>query len=197
MGNHYWNAVNGREFQLPLGASSVPLGKRGALLPPLLSLQRQAAKPPFHGWEGITRIRNDSARCRRTKTHSGGNRPTGCPSCSRGYYLGLMLSSLQDAMDFFLFLSNLVQLNLTLFFFFFFLIRVLFICLVFDRLSFSCSIFLFKYFRYHTRVKKREHRVDQLYSIFIEIDGMVGEEEFLISLLFFFKNSNFNYISKV
>lgn len=120
MGNHYWNAVNGREFQLPLGASSVPLGKRGALLPPLLSLQRQAAKPPFHGWEGITRIRNDSARCRRTKTHSGGNRPTGCPSCSRGYYLGLMLSSLQDAMDFFLFLSNLVQLNLTLFFFFFF-----------------------------------------------------------------------------
>ena len=99
---------------------------------------------------------------------------------------------------FFLFLSNLVQLNLTLFFlFFFFLIRILFICLVFDRLSFSCSIFLFKYFRYHTRVKKREHRVDQLYSIFIEIDGMVGEEEFLISLLFFFKNSNFNYISKV
>lgn len=143
---------------MPLGASSVPLGKRGALLPPLLSLQRQAAKPPFHGWEGITRIRNDSARCRRTKTHSGGNRPTGCPSCSTGYYLGLMLSSLQDAMDFFLFLSNLVQLNLTLFFFFFFLIRVLFICLVFDRLSFSCSIFLFKYFRYHMRVKKRECR---------------------------------------
>lgn len=52
-------------------------------------------------------------------------------------------------------------------------------------------------------MKKREHRVDQLYSIFIEIDGMVGEEEFLISLLFFLKirilityrkcNDNFNF----
>lgn len=120
MGNHYWNAVNGREFQLPLGASSVPLGKRGALLPPLLSLQRQAAKPPFHGWEGITRIRNDSARCRRTKTHSGENRPTGCPSCSTGYYLGLMLSSLQDAMDFFSFSRTSCNWTWRFSFFFFF-----------------------------------------------------------------------------
>lgn len=48
---------------------------------------RQAAKPPFHGWEGITRIRNDSARCRRTKTH-GENRVIGlrAASCSTGYY---------------------------------------------------------------------------------------------------------------
>lgn len=101
MGNHYWNAVNGREFQLPLGASSVPLGKRGVYPSLSLSSLRQAAKPPFHGWEGITRIRNDSARCRRTKTHGGnpGDRPTGCL-----VFDGLLPRSNafpQDAMDFF------------------------------------------------------------------------------------------------
>lgn len=54
---------------------------------PLPQPLRQAAKPPFHGWEGITRIRNDSARCRRTKTH-GENRVIGlrAASCSTGYY---------------------------------------------------------------------------------------------------------------
>lgn len=86
---------------MPLGASSVPLGKRGVYPSLSLSSLRQAAKPPFHGWEGITRIRNDSARCRRTKTHGGnpGDRPTGCL-----VFDGLLPRSNafpQDAMDFF------------------------------------------------------------------------------------------------
>lgn len=195
MGNHYWNAVNGREFQLPLGASSVPLGKRGALPPPPIPAPgRETTLPRMGGnYENSQWFRSLSAHENTQRGES-------------AYGLPLVFEGLLPRSNAFLpprrygFFSLSLEpraIELDAFLFFFFLIRVLFICLVFDRLSFSCSIFLFKYFRYHTRVKKREHRVDQLYSIFIEIDGMVGEEEFLISLLFFFKNSNFNYISKV
>lgn len=48
------------------------VGKRGAYHPGRVPAHPHTpAKPPFYGREGITRIRNDSARCRRTKTHGG------------------------------------------------------------------------------------------------------------------------------
>lgn len=171
MGNHYWNAVNGREFQLPLGASSVPLGKRGVYPSLSLSSLRQAAKPPFHGWEGITRIRNDSARCRRTKTHGGnpGDRPTGCL-----VFDGLLPRSNafpQDAMDFFFSFLFFFQLELcairgawcfSSFFFFDFCfnlssfgIVLFFLYLVFVIREWASidylfhGFFLFLFFKYH------------------------------------------------
>lgn len=118
MGNHYWNAVNGREFQLPLGASSVPLGKRGALPPPPIPAPgRETTLPRMGGnYENSQWFRSLSAH----ENTQRGESAYGLPLVFDGLLPRSNAFLPPRRYGFFLFLSNLVQLNLTLFFFFFF-----------------------------------------------------------------------------
>lgn len=169
---------------------------------PLPQPLRQAAKPPFHGWEGITRIRNDSARCRRTKTH-GENRVIGlrAASCSTGYYPRSNAFP-PRCYGFFLFFSFRTTIRRRVFvelgaflplFDFCFNLRSFYVVFFFlfgfrhsrmsiDWLSFSCVIFLFFFLlcifditlmhASDMRVKK-EHYIDLWFDICI-FDSIAG-----------------------
>lgn len=169
MGNHYWNAVNGREFQLPLGASSVPLGKRGALPPPPIPAPgRETTLPRMGGnYENSQWFRSLSAH----ENTQRGESAYGLPLVFDGLLPRSNAFLPPRRYGFFLFLSNLVQLNLTLFFFFFWFEFFLFVWFLIDYL-FHVVFFFLSIFDIIWGWKKGN--VDQLYSIFIEIDGMMS-----------------------